>query len=901
MCQLCKRTCYKGESTLGGAAGSLWQQTAVAAAPDTTHNTSYTTYHKSKNNIYNILEKMPKKVDVKLLQGIRLARKQKVRKYPPSTVYLQVLGSGSPGSPRALYVFTEHARYLFNCGEGTQRLAHEHKVKLSMMEHILVTHKSWENVGGLPGVLLTLQDTGVPEIFLHGPPGIDSLYYDTRNFMKLRDLSIEYKHYAENNGLFGEGTHPLIIRCVPLWEKNRETANEGNTVELDAAEGALEEVEDLYAYEKPATRKRPHQSNNHLTDQVVKRQRQEESFKCRKLAVAYICRPPPKAGTLKLENCLKAGVPAGPLLGELKRGQDVTLPNGNVVRAVDVTAPDDPGPVFIVVEAPTEDYLDSLLESSAFTPHQSSATCEEDLAEVVVHFTPPKVLADPRYQEWMARFKPSTSHIVINSDSSCMGSEAVHRIQYKLNHLSETVFPLLKDASIPIRDTNIVEDSEVKVNGSNAEVTSISSKNLFMQKKENSCNSDSNSHFIIGPIHQATTLLTYHIRPKKKLDISNGLVLHPETYLKECYEKENFENTLLSFKAKLQAPLQEDQNCGNISENYPTIVFLGTGSCIPNKTRNISGILINISDTKTLLMDCGEGTYGQLVRLFGFDESEKILQKLSAVYISHLHADHHTGFIRLLLARKKSFHQAGLQKVPKLYLLAPPKIMTYLASYNANFESIVHDFTIIHNQRLCSDDFKLDQAMYNEICSCLDMKRIDMTYVIHCPNSFGVAWSHKDGWKLVYSGDTMPCKGLVNIGKNCDVLIHEATMEDELEEDARLKTHCTTSQAIQVGRDMNARYILLTHFSQRYAKVPLLKELPAQVGIAFDNMKICFKDLPTLHHMYEALVAMFAEDYDDMLEKTAKRAARERLRHLGNPKSKQETLVNQARVEEKVK
>lgn len=35
-------------------------------------------------------------------------------------------------------------------------------------------------------------------------------------------------------------------------------------------------------------------------------------------------------------------------------------------------------------------------------------------------------------------------------------------------------------------------------------------------------------------------------------------------------------------------------------------------------------------------------------------------------------------------------------------------------------------------------------------------------------------------------------------GQDCDVLIHEATMEDELEEDAKLKTHCTTSQAIQV-------------------------------------------------------------------------------------------------------
>lgn len=71
-----------------------------------------------------------------------------------------------------LFDFTFISRYLFNCGEGSQRLAYEHRVKLSMMEHILITHKSWSNVGGLPGILLTLQDTGVPEISLHGPPGI---------------------------------------------------------------------------------------------------------------------------------------------------------------------------------------------------------------------------------------------------------------------------------------------------------------------------------------------------------------------------------------------------------------------------------------------------------------------------------------------------------------------------------------------------------------------------------------------------------------------------------------------------------------------------------------------------------------------------------------------------------
>lgn len=65
-------------------------------------------------------------------------------------------------------------RYLFNCGEGTQRLAHEHKMKLAKLEHIFITKSSWNNIGGLPGTALTIQDVGVPEITLHGPKGIVS-------------------------------------------------------------------------------------------------------------------------------------------------------------------------------------------------------------------------------------------------------------------------------------------------------------------------------------------------------------------------------------------------------------------------------------------------------------------------------------------------------------------------------------------------------------------------------------------------------------------------------------------------------------------------------------------------------------------------------------------------------
>lgn len=65
------------------------------------------------------------------------------------------------------------------------------------------------------------------------------------------------------------------------------------------------------------------------------------------VAMAYVCRLKPKPGLLDLDQCVKHNVPPGPLLGLLKSGKDITLPDGTLVKSSDVTSPDDPGPVFI--------------------------------------------------------------------------------------------------------------------------------------------------------------------------------------------------------------------------------------------------------------------------------------------------------------------------------------------------------------------------------------------------------------------------------------------------------------------------------------------------------------------------------------------------------------------------
>ncbi|CAL4134523.1 unnamed protein product, partial [Meganyctiphanes norvegica] len=667
-------------------------------------------------------------------------------------------------------------------------------------------------------------------------PQIESWYYDTRNFIRFRDLSLYYQHYMHEDGYVGNENDPIRIKCVPLWAQKQ---NEVDGTKMNL-EKESESVKTFYQLD-------------HYQNEDQKRIRLEESKESVNLSLAYICKCAPKAGRLILEECVRHGVQPGPSLSKLKNGEDLTLEDGRIVRAADVTTPPDPGPVFIVVEAPSESYLDALLASPDFTPHTAKATNESEMAEVVIHFTPPHVMIDPRYKEWMSRFPPSTVQIVLNENSSCLGSVAVHRIQYKLNHLSQTLFPLLKDSSIlPQNTENGIENQSKDLN------------------EDNTCDMES---FGV-PIVQGSTLLKYSLRPKTGLDSSEIPQLTPKEYLDECYSQADFQANLDAVRLKISSALGESK----IKEvKYPEITFLGTGSCIPNKTRNTSSIVVRLSHEKTLILDCGEGTYGQLLRFFGRSESDCILKQLAAIYVSHHHADHHIGLINLLQARKKAFTKDNILNIPSVPLLAPGRLINYLKSFHTNFEPILEEFELVDNSRFLSTD-QMTPEEYNQICGNLGMKEIQMCYVLHCPDSFGVALTHTNGWKLVYSGDTMPCQKLVKIGHDCDLLIHEATMEDELEEDAKIKTHSTISQAIQVGKEMGAKNVMLTHFSQRYSKVPILPDnTPSNVAVAFDNMQFSIDDLTELNLLYPAYVSMFAEHYDAMKEKTArKKRTRER-------------------------
>ena len=84
--------------------------------------------------------------------------------------------------------------------------------------------------------------------------------------------------------------------------------------------------------------------------------------------------------------------------------------------------------------------------------------------------------------------------------------------------------------------------------------------------------------------------------------------------------------------------------------------------------------------------------------------------------------------------------------------------------------------------------------------------------------SLQVALTFSEGFKLVYTGDTRPTEDLRELGKaggkQTDLLIHEATAEHAMIVDCTIKKHSTFVEAIEDGKKMDAKFTLLTHFSQ---------------------------------------------------------------------------------------
>ncbi|KAJ5458693.1 hypothetical protein N7475_010081 [Penicillium sp. IBT 31633x] len=280
------------------------------------------------------------------------------------------------------------------------------------------------------------------------------------------------------------------------------------------------------------------------------------------------------------------------------------------------------------------------------------------------------------------------------------------------------------------------------------------------------------------------------------------------------------------------------------------IIALGTGSSVPSKYRNVSATLVKVPGYGNYLLDCGENTLGQLKRVFEPEELRELFQNLRMIWISHLHADHHLGTASVIKAWYEANYKDGsgstatpethIEKIlqeKRLTVASDDAMLRWLEEYS-QVEDFGYDKLLTlaahpdHASQLTTQfSHRLPNGQRSQLSftdssspltpllqSATGLEDLLTCRVRHCKGALAVSLVFPNGFKLSYSGDCRPSDKFAIIGKGSTVLIHEATFQHDMVGSAIAKRHSTSAEAIEVGRRMEARAILLTHFSQRYQK-----------------------------------------------------------------------------------
>ena len=201
------------------------------------------------------------------------------------------------------------------------------------------------------------------------------------------------------------------------------------------------------------------------------------------------------------------------------------------------------------------------------------------------------------------------------------------------------------------------------------------------------------------------------------------------------------------------------------------VCCLGTGCSVPSPYRAPAAIYLEHGEVGGVMLDAGEGCTGQLVRLLGAEGAAAALRRLTVVWISHAHADHHLGLPRLVLAAAS----VRGPDAPPLLVVAPRVVCRWAESCIRSLPpSRLPSCRIVSCDRFGDAQSAERHWLLRE--SGLGLTELRSVPVHHCADAWGCVLTHRSGWKVVYSGDTRPCDALVAAGAGATLLIHEATI-----------------------------------------------------------------------------------------------------------------------------
>ncbi len=284
------------------------------------------------------------------------------------------------------------------------------------------------------------------------------------------------------------------------------------------------------------------------------------------------------------------------------------------------------------------------------------------------------------------------------------------------------------------------------------------------------------------------------------------------------------------------------------------LIFLGTSGATPTEVRSLPSIAIEYNGG-IYLFDCGEGTQRQFLKY------HINLFKISAIFISHIHADHITGLPGLI--RTLAINKRKKQLIIYIPKGDETKIKTLINFDNPiiNYKIIIKGIRagqIISNKKITITAFKLNHSIltYGYVFKENDkirfiknkIKNIDLhgemfakllnTKQIKINNKIikleDISFLEK-GKKIVYATDTKSCKATIKNSIDADILIHEATYIENEKALAKKRKHSTTLEAANIARQANVKKLIIFHISARYKDTNTLAN---EVKTIFKNTEI---------------------------------------------------------------
>ncbi len=275
------------------------------------------------------------------------------------------------------------------------------------------------------------------------------------------------------------------------------------------------------------------------------------------------------------------------------------------------------------------------------------------------------------------------------------------------------------------------------------------------------------------------------------------------------------------------------------------VVLLGTSSAVPTKERNNSSVYFSY-EGEAFLFDCGEGTQRQII------QADLNMFKINRIFISHLHSDHVLGLPGLIqtidfLGDKERIYVYGVKGIKE-----KGNCLLNGSIYEAEMETIFVE--IEGRDEPCSvietDKYKVKCISLNHTVDCLGfsfeekerrifdkekvkffnltkedfikLKKDGYTYKRGRKINLDEVSTEKKGFKFTYIPDTYRTDNIIKLAKNSDILVIECTYFDE--EDRALKyKHLTLKYILEIYPLLNAKKIILTHFSRRYKSLDIFE------------------------------------------------------------------------------